>query len=250
VLSIDRVSKRFGRVTALASVSLDVAGGEIVALVGPNGAGKSTLLKTIIGFTKPTSGTVNVLGVSVTDDPLAARRAVGYVPQRVVFADGMRTGRVIAYYAALKGLTDDAAAEALAGVGLAYAESRPVRALSGGMMQRLALAIAMLGRPSLLVLDEPTVSLDPDGSDIVRLVLGRHRARGGAVLLATHLLADAELLADRICLLSNGCVLACDTLAALTARFAPAAPQHAPGWRPEPSALEAIYRAACCTEAA
>src|SRR5262249_24677131 len=135
-------------------------------------------------------------------------------------------------------------ARVLASVGLAHVASRQADQLSGGMMQRLGLAIGLLGAPPLLVLDEPMVSLDPDGSDIVRRVLAQQRARGGAVLLATHLLGDAELLADRVCLIAQGRVVADDSVPTLVRRFAPALASRLEAWSPEPGVLETVYRAA------
>lgn len=244
VLAIRNLSKRYGDFTAVQDVSLTVGAGEIVALVGPNGAGKSTVLKTIPGLVRPTTGTVEVQGHSVEADPLAVRRLVGYVPQRVAFADAGPAEAVVAYYSRLKGVRDPSPRDVLSDAGLALAADRPARTFSSGMMQRLGLAIALQGAPALLVLDEPMVSLDPDGSEIVRGILRAHRARGGAALVATHILSDAEMLADRICLLANGRVLADDTVPALVRRFAPRLELELGRWQRGPGPLETVYREA------
>lgn len=243
MLVIRGLAKRYGAVAAVSDVSLDVGAGEIVALVGPNGAGKSTVLKAIAGLVRPSGGRIEVLGRPAREHPVATRRTVGFVPQRVVFADGAPAARVLQYYGRLNGADIDPL-QALATVGLSHAAGRPARELSGGMMQRLALAVALLGSPPLLVLDEPMVSLDPDGSEIVRDLLGRHRERGGAALIATHLLSDAELLADRVVMLAHGRVLADGTVPALAQRFAPELRTRAARWSPEPSLLEIAYRRA------
>lgn len=244
VLVIRDLSKRYGDVLAVQQVSLTVGAGEIVALVGPNGAGKSTVLKTIPGLVRPTAGTVEVRGHSVQSDPLAARRQVGYVPQRIAFADRGPVDELVMFCGRLKGLRDLSAVSVLASVGLEAAAARSAATLSGGMMQRLGLAIALLGAPPLLVLDEPMVSLDPDGSEAVREVLRTHRVRGGAAIVATHILGDAEMLADRICLLANGRVLADDTVPALVRRFAPRLEPDLKRWQRAPGPLETVYREA------
>lgn len=244
ILVIRGLTKRYGDVIAVRDASLAAGAGEIVALVGPNGAGKSTVLKTIPGLIRPTAGRVDVLGHAVGTDPLVVRRLVGYVPQRLAFTDARPAEHVVAHYAALRGAADRSARNLLSEVGLARAADRPARAFSGGMMQRLGLAIALLGAPPLLVLDEPMVSLDPDGSAIVRETLRAHRARGGAALIATHILSDAEMLSDRVCLLANGRILADDTVPALVQRFAPELEADLDTWRPGPGPLETVYREA------
>lgn len=244
VLAIRGLSKRYGDVTAVHDLSLTVDAGEIVALVGPNGAGKSTVLKAIPGLIRATAGTVEVLGHSVEKEPLAVRGMVGYVPQRIAFFDAGPVENLVAFYARIKGVPDPSPRNVLSGVGLGSVADRPAVTFSGGMMQRLGLAIALLGAPPLLVLDEPMVSLDPDGSDIVRDVLRTHRLRGGAVLVATHILGDAELLADRICVLAKGRVLADDTVPALVRRFAPRLEPDLTHWQPAPGPLETVYREA------
>lgn len=194
-------SKRFGAVEAVRELDLEIREGETLALIGPNGSGKTTTLKAALGLVRPTSGRVEVAGLDAGDR--AARARLGYLPQRLTFPDGCSAREVLRLYARLRGATDDLDA-ILARVGLADAADRSANQFSGGMRQRLGLAIALLGRPRALVLDEPTAALDPSGALVVRDLVEEIRAEGTTVVLSSHDLAEVAALADRVAVFVDG----------------------------------------------
>jgi ABC-2 type transport system ATP-binding protein len=217
VVDVSHLSVHHGPIRAVTDVSFTVEAGQVVAVLGPNGAGKTTTIETVEGFHRPSSGAVRVFGL----DPRTGRHAVttrwGVMPQQGGLPMGLRAGEVVALFAALAGHRSDPAA-LLDLVGLADRAGRPWRRLSGGEQQRLSLAAALVGRPELLLLDEPTAALDPQGR---RQVMDLIRARaddGAAVLVTTHLLDDVEALCDRVVVLDRGEVAAAGSVAELTGR--------------------------------
>jgi ABC-2 type transport system ATP-binding protein len=198
-ITVDRLTKRFGPVTAVHDVSLDVRPGEVVGLVGPNGAGKTTLVRMVLGLTRPDSGTVTVGSTTGGGRPGPAVGAT-----LGPFAHPGRRGRThLRAAAASRGLSDAVVDAALAEVDLANVARTPVRRWSLGMRHRLALAEALLGNPSILVLDEPTNGLDPDGIGWLRTRLRQAAADGAAVLISSHLLLELAQVADRTVLLDG-----------------------------------------------
>ncbi|HET7225255.1 MAG TPA: ABC transporter ATP-binding protein, partial [Candidatus Eisenbacteria bacterium] len=196
--------KRYGRVTALQGLDMEVGTGETFALVGPNGAGKTTTLQILLGLVHPDAGTVEIGPARLSPDDRRARAALGYVPQRVVFPGGRTVHEVLGFFADLRGLGAGAVTRALERVGLTALADRRARELSGGYTQRLSLAQALLGDPGLLVLDEPTASLDPQATWEFRSLLERLSAEGKTILLCSHLLAEVERVADRVLILVDG----------------------------------------------
>jgi len=210
------VSKRYADKTVVRGVELAVHGGERMVLIGHNGAGKTTLLKLMLGLTHPSAGRVRVLGV----DPAAAaaehRRAIGYLPESVAFHSAMKGHEVLAFYARLKGVAQSECRAILARVGLDEAAGRRVSTYSKGMRQRLGLAQAMLGQPRLLFLDEPTSGLDPSLRQQFYKLIDTLSLSGTTSLTSSHSLNEVEVRADRIAIMKNGSIVACDTLAELT----------------------------------
>lgn len=196
MIRYEQFTKRFGAVTAVESLDLALDEGETMALIGPNGSGKTTTLKAALGLIRPTSGRVLVEGRDASRDGRDARSRIGYLPQRLAFPDGMTAREVLRFYAKLRGA--DPELRLLDRVGLLEAADRDVNGFSGGMRQRLGIAVALLGAPSVLVLDEPTASLDPSGALAVRDMIHAIRADGTAVLLSSHDLAEVAALADRV----------------------------------------------------
>jgi Cu-processing system ATP-binding protein len=210
---LDGVAKSFGRQDALRGVDLALHAGECVGLVGHNGAGKSTMIKLMLGLLRPSAGRVEVLG-----EPAGAARArleVGYLPESVALYPAMTGEETLAFYARLKRQKTDRNAELLERVGIAHAARRRVGTYSKGMRQRLALAQALLGRPRVLLLDEPTTGLDPalrqGFYDIVRGL----RDDGATVLLSSHALAELAGQVDRVVVMNRGRKAADGTLAEL-----------------------------------
>ena len=221
------LSKRFGGpnggVLAVDHLDLEVPAGSIFGLLGPNGAGKTTTLRLVTGLARPTAGSVEIGGRAVTSDDPATRRDIGALDQSPRFYGWMQGRELVDFAGRLAGLSPaDAARRAatvLERVGLADAAARRIGGYSGGMRQRLGIAAALVGEPSLLVLDEPVSALDPEGRrDLLELIAD---LRGTAtVLFSTHVLDDVERICDRVGILDRGRLAAEAPLAELLSRYA------------------------------
>lgn len=207
------LTKRYGELTAVDRLNLEIKPGEIFGLLGPNGAGKTTTILMLLGLSEPTSGEVRVVGVDPTRHALDVKRKVGYVPDSVGFY-GHLTGREnLEYTAALNGLDRGAARERIGAllteVGLGERGDDPVRVYSRGMRQRLGIADALVKSPDVLILDEPTVGLDPRGADqVLDLVERLARERGVAIMLSSHLLGQVQAICSRIGIFVKGRMVA------------------------------------------
>jgi Cu-processing system ATP-binding protein len=217
MISYREVTKRFGPVVAVRSLGLDVGAGETLALIGPNGSGKTTTLKALVGLVRPTSGSITIGGVDALADGPAARARLGYLPQRLTFPEGSTARDTLRFFARLNRLDAATVEPLLERVGLAEAADRAVDGFSGGMRQRLGLAVALLGDPAALVLDEPTAALDPTGALMVRDLLEGIKRAGTTILLSSHDLGEVAALADRIAVFLEGRIAGVGTLAELEA---------------------------------
>ena len=216
-LEVRAVTKRYGAVAALENASFDIMPGEAVALWGPNGAGKTTLIKCLLGLVSYT-GEIRLAGLDARRQGRQVRARVGYVPQEIAFHD-MSVAETLAFYARLKRVGRERVDAVLAQTGLEAQVDKPVSALSGGMKQRLALAIALLADPPFLVLDEPTANLDAAGrAEFLGLVSALKR-RGVTILFSSHRPEEVEALADRVIVLRAGRVVAEGLAAGFTARL-------------------------------
>jgi ABC-2 type transport system ATP-binding protein len=217
------LTKRYGEIVAVDSLSVRVMPGEIYGLLGPNGAGKTTTILMLLGLTSPTAGTARVLGLDPAHQALDVKRRVGYVPDSVGFY-GRLTGREnLRYTAELNGIaaTDAEAVidDLLRRVGLVEAADRATGGYSRGMLQRLGIADALIKDPALLILDEPTTAIDPAGVvELLALIRDLVGEREVGVLLSSHLLAQVERLCDRVGIFWRGRLLAEGTVAELAAR--------------------------------
>jgi len=201
-----KISKRFGRVEAVADVSFELDSGGALALWGSNGAGKTTLIRCLLGVIR-CRGSASIDGVDVRRRGRHARALVGYVPQELAFHDDARLGSAMSFFAGLRRVSRQRASDSLAAVGLAGHERKRVRDLSGGMKQRLALAIALLSDPPVIVLDEPTSNLDAAGRGEVVETLQRLRRDGKTLLFASHRPDEVISLAERVLVLERGRVV-------------------------------------------
>ena len=208
VLAATAVEKRYGRVTALAGVDLEVGEGQLVGLLGPNGAGKSTLVKIACGLVRASRGTVEICGSPAGS--AVARRALGYLAELFRFPSWMSADELLTLHQHLAGSDggERERVELLGLVGLPHARATRVGAMSKGMQQRLGIAQALVGSPRLLLLDEPTSALDPAGRRVVRGLLEELRRRGTSVLLNSHLLSEVELVCDHVVIVDHGRVVA------------------------------------------
>ncbi|HLK89820.1 MAG TPA: ABC transporter ATP-binding protein [Polyangia bacterium] len=225
MILVEGLSKRYGRAgaPALDGVSFEVGRGEIVGLLGPNGAGKSTMMRILTCFLRPTRGRATLNGSTIADDPRGVRRSVGYLPEAVPLPPEMRVAEYLEFRAALKGVVGRArpaaVSEAIDAVGLSERRAQIVGTLSRGYRQRVGLADALLGRPPILILDEPTVGLDPNQIRETRALI-RELGRERTILLSTHILSEVEAVAGRVIILRAGRVVAAETMEALAARVA------------------------------
>ena len=212
-VEIQGVSQRYGSMTVLHDLHLCLGEGEVLGLFGHNGAGKTTSKKLILGLLAPSAGQVRVLG-RAPDDP-QVRRQLGYLPENVTFYPQLSGRETLRHFARLKGAAPGQVDELLEQVGLAHAVDRRVKTYSKGMRQRLGLAQALLGEPRLLLLDEPTVGLDPIATQDLYRLLDRLRGQGTSIILCSHVLPGVEAHINRAAILTQGRLLALGTLAAL-----------------------------------
>jgi ABC-2 type transport system ATP-binding protein len=215
VIDVTGLRKHYGRVEALAGLTMTVRPGEVFGFLGPNGAGKTTTVKLLLGLARPSGGSGRLLGAPLGDRE--ARRRVGYLPELFRYQPWLRAREALALHADLIGLPATgrtrAFDDALGLVGLADRAGDAVGGFSKGMQQRLGLGVALLGDPALVILDEPTSALDPIGRIDVRGILRTARHRGAAIFLNSHLLTEVEQVCDRIAIVDRGRVVAEGALA-------------------------------------
>ncbi|TSE22432.1 ABC transporter ATP-binding protein [Tepidimonas aquatica] len=224
-VTFEQVSKQFrtsrGVLQALDQVSFTIEPGEFFGLLGPNGAGKTTLISILAGLSRPSTGRVTVAGVDVHAQPLQARRRLGVVPQELVFDPFFTVREALRFQSGYFGLprNDDWIDELLAGLGLRDKADTNMRQLSGGMKRRVMVAQALVHRPPVIVLDEPTAGVDVELRQSLWAFIAQLNRQGSTVLLTTHYLEEAEALCTRIAMLRAGRVVALERTAALLQRF-------------------------------
>ncbi|HEX3529254.1 MAG TPA: ABC transporter ATP-binding protein [Thermoanaerobaculia bacterium] len=211
MIEAQNLTRRYGDFTAVHGISFSVNEGEIVGMLGPNGAGKTTTIRMITGFLPPTGGRVTVAGKDLFESPREARRQLGYLPENVALYGEMRVEEYLAYRARLEGLSRADAREAIGDAVerclLTDVRHQLIGTLSKGYRQRVGLATAILHRPSTLVLDEPTVGLDPKQIIAIRELI-RELGRQRTLLLSTHILPEVELLCNRVMIIDRGRIVA------------------------------------------
>jgi ABC-2 type transport system ATP-binding protein len=226
ILEVKQLRKSFGQLVAVNDVSLALEAGKLVGLLGPNGAGKTTTVSMIAGLLTPDRGEVLVGGRRLTGDTDPVKRRIGLVPQDVALYDELTARENLRFFGALYNLSGEvlerATAAALALVGLTERARDAVQTFSGGMKRRLNLAAGILHDPDVLLLDEPTVGVDPQSRNAIFDNLELLKQKGKALLYTTHYMEEAERLADRIVVIDHGSVVADDTLDGLQMRLGPA----------------------------
>ena len=226
ILEAKQLRKSFGQLVAVNEVSLALDAGKLVGLLGPNGAGKTTTVSMIAGLVTPDRGEVLVDGRRLTGDTDPGKRRIGLVPQDVALYEELTARENLRFFGALYNLSgavlESATAAALALVGLTERARDAVQTFSGGMKRRLNLAAGILHDPDVLLLDEPTVGVDPQSRNAIFDNLELLKQRGKALLYTTHYMEEAERLADRIVVIDHGSVVADDTLDGLQMRLGPA----------------------------
>ena len=222
MIKVQQLTKCYGPVKAVDSIDFEVAKGEIVGFLGPNGAGKSTTMKILAGFLPPTSGRAEVAGRDVFRESLRAREHIGYLPENVPLYPDMRVHEYLRYRAAIKGVPgrrmNERVGDVLELCGLGDVEKKIIGRLSKGYRQRVGLADAMVHEPDLLILDEPTIGLDPNQIRLVRDLI-RNLKRHHTILLSTHILSEVEMLCSRVIIINKGRIEALDSPQNLRARL-------------------------------
>ncbi len=219
MIQVQGLGKRFRDVVALQDVSFEVTRGETFALLGPNGSGKTTTLKCLAGLTLPSSGVIRIEGVDLARNPVAAKSSFSYLPQHVTFPEQITAREVLDFYRRLRRLPADRMEAALDDCALRDAADRLVSEFSGGMTQRLGIAVALLSDAPMLLLDEPTASLDPESAAAFRGLLESLKQRGKSIVFSSHVLSDVDRLADRVAILVGGRLRAVETVGALRAEM-------------------------------
>lgn len=210
------VHKHYGPIHAVDGVDLEVCSGELFGLIGHNGAGKSTMFKMMLGLIPLTAGEIRIDGAPVPgSDFRAVRRKVGYLPENVVLYDNLTGAETLDFFARLKGVSPAQNAALLERVGLMHAAKRRVREYSKGMRQRLGFAQALLGKPRILFLDEPTTGLDPEAIRGFYAILRQLKGEGVTMVITSHILAEIQERVDRLAIMAAGKVQATGTVQAL-----------------------------------
>src|SRR3990167_989198 len=214
MIQVEHLSKRFGDKTAVDDISFRVHEGEILGFLGPNGAGKSTTMRILAGFLPATSGTARVAGYDVFTDSLNVRKQIGYLPENVPLYLDMRVNEYLTFRAQLKGVPkkDRRASiqEALEKCGVVEVQNQIVGTLSKGYRQRVGLADTMVHNPKILILDEPTIGLDPNQIRQVRSLI-KELGKKHTILLSTHILPEVEMICGRVIIINKGKIVAMDT---------------------------------------
>lgn len=216
-LQVTSLVKRFGTVTALDGVSLELRSGECLGLLGPNGAGKSTLIRSIVGRVTPSSGSVAVLGNAASS--AAARNVLGWVPQELALYPRLTCKENLAAFGSYHGLSGESLAASTAWclewAALADRSGELVKNLSGGMKRRLNMAAGIIHRPQIVLMDEPTVGVDPQSRNRIFEMIEALREAGSAIIYTTHYMEEAQRLCDRVAIIDHGRIIASGTSAAL-----------------------------------
>lgn len=213
-IEIDGLTKRFGDVVAVDGLNLSVEEGEIFGFLGPNGAGKSTTIDTLLDFIRPTEGTVTVLGHDAQREGEAVRQKTGVLPDAYHVYDRLTGRQHLEFVLEMKGANEDPET-LLERVNIADAADRKAGGYSKGMRQRLVLAMALVGDPDLLVLDEPSTGLDPNGAREMREIIREENDRGTTVFFSSHVMEQVEAVCDRVAIINRGQLVAVDTIEGL-----------------------------------
>jgi ABC-2 type transport system ATP-binding protein len=211
MIQVTKLNKRYGNQTVLNDISFTVKKGEIVGVLGPNGAGKSTLMKIIACFIPATSGSVKIDGLDVIADSLEVRKRIGYLPEKVQLYRDLTVQKLLEYIALIKQMPrsqyKDQVTDLMNICGIAHVAHKHVRKLSKGYCQRVGIAQALLGKPELLILDEPTVGLDPRQIVDIRRIIKQQSGKK-TVIISTHMLHEASMLCDSVMIIVNGRIVA------------------------------------------
>ena len=212
VIETKGLTKTFGEVLAVDSLNIKVKQGEIYGFLGPNGAGKTTTLKMILGLMYPTAGEVNINGMLMHPDNVEIKKEIGYLPERVSFYRNLTPVQTLNFFCELKDADKSVVPELVKEVGLEDAANRKVGTFSKGMVQLLGFAQAMIGSPSIYILDEPSSGLDARWVKTIREKIKYLNEKGATVMFSSHILSEVQALCDRVCVINRGHLVAEDTI--------------------------------------
>ncbi|MBF0170428.1 MAG: ABC transporter ATP-binding protein [Nitrospinae bacterium] len=223
LITVSGLTKRYGQRVAVDDVTFTIGKGEICGFLGPNGAGKTTTMRMITGYLSPSEGTINVFGHDVAEEPLEAKRRIGYLPESTPLYGDMRVGEYLAFVGRIKGYKGARLAaevdRVMEATRIADRSRSLIKTLSKGYRQRVGIAQALVGDPDVLILDEPTIGLDPrqigDVRGLIRELAGRH-----TIILSSHILPEVQAVCDTVLIMNRGKLIAADTPANLARRFA------------------------------
>ncbi len=204
MIEVKNLTKQYGKFFAVKNISFTVNEGEVFALLGPNGSGKTTTIKSIVGLNIPTSGKILINGVDISSDSTEAKKYLSYLPQRVVFPENLTAREIIRFYGKMRNISKDVADRALEEATFNGFSDKHISKFSGGMIQKLGLAVVAMANTPILILDEPSVSLDPHGVIRLREFIKEKKSEGKTILFSSHMLSEVEQLADRVAILVNG----------------------------------------------
>jgi ABC-2 type transport system ATP-binding protein len=221
MIELRALTKKYGTLAAVNNIDLDVPAGELFGFLGPNGAGKTTTLRMIAGILRPTAGTIRIGGVDLARDPIAAKRKLGYIPDRPFIYEKLTGAEFLRFVAGLFDQSGDPVErrgrELLALFDLEEWRDELVESYSHGMRQKLIIASAFIHRPAVIVVDEPMVGLDPKAARTLKDLFREYVRRGHTIMMSTHTLEVAQHLCDRVAIIQHGVIRACGTVAELRA---------------------------------
>ena len=214
VIQVENITKKYGSFTAVNNISFEIEEGEIVGFLGPNGAGKSTTMNMITGFIEPTSGKIIVDGYNISKKPKKAKRQIGYMPEGVPLYSDLTVKGFVTYMAELKGVAKKERKEKVLKVleetGLTEVQNKLTRNLSRGYKQRVSMAGALVSNPKVIILDEPTVGLDPKQVTEIRALI-KELGKDHTVILSSHILSEVSQICNRVIIINKGQIVAIDT---------------------------------------
>lgn len=218
-ISVVELTKKFGETIAVDRATFQIKKGEIFGFLGPNGAGKTTTIKAILGLLYPDQGEIRINGTDIFVHEKKAKNQIGYLPEKVAFYDNLTSLQNLIFYAEIKHVSKETCLPLLKEFGLEEAANKKVGAFSKGMTQRLGMARAVLGNPSILILDEPSSGLDPRGVVFIRERIKHMQEQGATVLVSSHILGEIQEMCDRVCIINKGKIVAVDKIENLGSRL-------------------------------
>ena len=214
MIDVSNLTKRFGKSIAVDNISFFVGAGEIVGFLGPNGAGKTTVMRILSCYLAPTGGVIKIGGINIFADPVRARQKLGYLPEKVALYEEMRVHEYLNYRGSLKGMHGRRLRrridECLVNCGLHDERNKIIRSLSKGFRQRIGISDSLINEPELIILDEPTIGLDPIQIRKIRSLV-KSLAKKHTIILSSHILSEIEMICDRVFIINKGKIVASDT---------------------------------------